>query len=52
MRFSMIEIKTFLYILITHFVFKPSPKDRIIKSNVYVSSRFPDHAYTEEQGIF
>ncbi|KAH6914090.1 cytochrome-450 hydroxylase [Coprinopsis sp. MPI-PUGE-AT-0042] len=44
MRFSMIEIKTFLYILLTHFVFKPT-KDKIIKSNVvltrpYISGKF------------
>lgn len=33
MRFSMIEIKTFLYILLTNFVFRPT-EDTIIKANV------------------
>ncbi|KAJ8456141.1 hypothetical protein ONZ45_g18812 [Pleurotus djamor] len=35
LRFSMIEIKTFLYILLTQFRFSPT-HDRIIKANVYV----------------
>ncbi|TFK22582.1 cytochrome-450 hydroxylase [Coprinopsis marcescibilis] len=46
MRFSMIEIKTFLYILLTRFVFK-STEDKIIKSNVvltrpYIAGKYRD----------
>lgn len=46
MRFSMIEMKTFLYILLTQFVFKPS-SEKIIKANVvltrpYISGKFKD----------
>jgi cytochrome P450 len=36
MRFSMIEIKTFLYILLTSFTFRTTG-DRITKSNVVVT---------------
>lgn len=35
MRFSMIEIKTFLYILLTAFTFRTT-EDKIVKSNLYV----------------
>ncbi len=31
----MIEIKTFLFILVTNFIFKPT-EDKILKANVYV----------------
>ncbi|KAH9485345.1 Cytochrome P450 monooxygenase 215 [Psilocybe cubensis] len=44
LRFSMIEIKTFLYILLTNFKFETTP-DKIMKANVvltrpYVSGKF------------
>ena len=35
MRFSMIEIKTFLFILVTNFVFIETG-EKIVKANVYV----------------
>ncbi|KAF8159536.1 cytochrome-450 hydroxylase [Crassisporium funariophilum] len=46
LRFSMIEIKTFLYILITNFVFQTT-EDKIMKANVvltrpYVSGKFKE----------
>ena len=34
-RFSLIEMKTFLYILITNFVFAESD-EKVVKANVYV----------------
>ena len=34
LRFSMIEIKTFLYLLLTNFKFQPT-EDKILKANVY-----------------
>jgi hypothetical protein len=37
MRFSMIEMKTFMYILLSSFIFLESG-DKIIKANVYVTS--------------
>ncbi|KAL0956023.1 hypothetical protein HGRIS_002196 [Hohenbuehelia grisea] len=47
MRFSLIEIKTFLYILLTSFEFSECPGTRIIKANVvltrpYVAGRFKE----------
>jgi hypothetical protein len=39
MRFSLVEIKTFLYILLTSFEFATT-EERIVKSNVYVSFDF------------
>jgi len=36
MRFSLIEIKTFLYILLTNFKLKPT-EEQIIKANVWVT---------------
>ncbi|KAF8973329.1 cytochrome-450 hydroxylase [Flammula alnicola] len=46
LRFSMIEIKTFLYILLTNFVFKTT-EEKIIKANVvltrpYISGKFKE----------
>ncbi|KAH8828331.1 cytochrome P450 [Flagelloscypha sp. PMI_526] len=46
LRFSLIEIKTFLYILLSEFQFAPTP-DKIIKSNVvltrpYISGRYKE----------
>ncbi|KAF8906588.1 cytochrome P450 [Gymnopilus junonius] len=46
MRFSILEIKTFLYILLTNFCFQPTG-DKIIKANVvltrpYISGRYKE----------
>ncbi|KDR75950.1 hypothetical protein GALMADRAFT_1331936 [Galerina marginata CBS 339.88] len=46
MRFSMIEIKTFLYLLVTKFIFQTT-QDKIIKANVvltrpYISGRYKE----------
>lgn len=40
MRFSLIEIKTFLYILLTNFLFEDAGL-KIIKANVFVSVQPP-----------
>jgi cytochrome P450 len=35
-RFSLIEMKTFLYVLITNFVFSETD-EKVVKANVYVA---------------
>ncbi|TFK44652.1 cytochrome-450 hydroxylase [Crucibulum laeve] len=46
MRFSMIEIKTFIYILVTHFVFKTT-EEKIIKANVVLTRPYISGKYKE-----
>ena len=38
-RFSLIEMKTFMYILMTNFVFSETD-EKVVKANVYVSLLF------------
>jgi len=38
----MIEMKSFLFLLVKNFVFAPT-EDKIVKQNVYVHSRLTDH---------
>ncbi|KAF8622374.1 hypothetical protein AX15_007102 [Amanita polypyramis BW_CC] len=46
MRFSLIEVKVFLYILLTQFRFKPT-EDRIIKANVVLTRPYVGGRYRE-----
>ncbi|KXN90645.1 Cytochrome P450 4F1 [Leucoagaricus sp. SymC.cos] len=46
MRFSMIEIKTFLYILLTHFAFTPT-EEKINRVNVVLTRPFVSKRYKE-----
>ncbi|KAF8993691.1 cytochrome P450 [Cyathus striatus] len=46
MRFSLIEIKTFLFILITNFVFKTT-EEKIVKANVVLTRPYVSGKYAE-----
>lgn len=46
MRFSMIEVKSFLFILLTNFEFVPT-EDRIIKANVVLTRPYIGGRYEE-----
>jgi len=46
MRFSMIEMKSFLYILLSNFVFAPT-EDKIIKANVVLTRPYISRKWKE-----
>lgn len=46
LRFSMIEIKTFLYLLLTNFTFQPT-EDKILKANVVLTRPYISGKYKE-----